>query len=107
MCKNREPLESKRMPCRDTSRVFESTRLRLLLAAAFVLISASGISTQELPPARQPPAGSSENPGQRSPGGMAAGSPHDAIFDSQHRPITAGGFVKNGPIVFQDVAAAA
>ena len=38
---------------------------------------------------------------------MATGSPHEAIFDSQHRPITAGGFVKTGPIVFQDVAAAA
>ncbi len=38
---------------------------------------------------------------------MATGSPQEAIFDSQHRPITAGGFVKSGPIVFQDVAAAA
>ena len=38
---------------------------------------------------------------------MATAGPHEAIFDTQHRPITAGGFVKTGPIVFQDVAAAA
>jgi hypothetical protein len=40
-------------------------------------------------------------------GGMANAGPQAAVFDSQHRPITAGGFVKTGPIVFQDVAAAA
>ena len=34
-------------------------------------------------------------------------APEAAEFDSQHRPITAGGFVKTGPIVFQDIAAAA
>jgi enediyne biosynthesis protein E4 len=36
--------------------------------------------------------------------GMAAGSASKAEFDAQHRPITAGGFVKTGPIVFQDIA---
>lgn len=40
-------------------------------------------------------------------GGMANAGPHEASFDSQHRPITAGGFVKIGPIIFQDIAAAA
>ena len=39
--------------------------------------------------------------------GMANAGPHKAEFDSEHRPITAGGFVKSGPIVFQDVAQAA
>src|ERR1700677_3077242 len=38
---------------------------------------------------------------------MSNAGPHAASFDSQHRPITAGGFVKTGPIVFQDIAAAA
>jgi hypothetical protein len=41
---------------------------------------------------------------QAQQGGMANAGPHQAEFDSQHRPITAGGFVKTGPIVFQDVA---
>ena len=37
-------------------------------------------------------------------GGMATGAASMAVFDSQHRPITAGGFVKTGPVVFMDVA---
>jgi enediyne biosynthesis protein E4 len=44
---------------------------------------------------------------QSQNGGMANAGPQEAQFDSQHRPITAGGFVKSGPIVFQDVAKAA
>jgi hypothetical protein len=36
--------------------------------------------------------------------GMANAGPHEPQFDEQHRPITAGGFVKNGPIIFQNVA---
>jgi hypothetical protein len=35
---------------------------------------------------------------------MASAGPQKADFDSQHRPITAGGFVKIGPVIFQDVA---
>jgi len=35
---------------------------------------------------------------------MAAGIAAKAEFDAQHRPITAGGTVKTGPIVFQEVA---
>jgi hypothetical protein len=35
---------------------------------------------------------------------MATAGPQKAEFDSLHRPITAGGFVKDGPIIFQDVA---
>ncbi len=42
-----------------------------------------------------------------SGGGMANAGPQKAEFDNLHRPITAGGFVKDGPIIFQDVAAKA
>ena len=42
-----------------------------------------------------------------SQSGMANAGPQKAEFDSLHRPITAGGFVKTGPIIFQDIAAAA
>ena len=45
--------------------------------------------------------------GQQQSGGMATSAPQAAVYDSQHRPITAGGFVKSGPIVFQDVAKSA
>ncbi|HEX4311649.1 MAG TPA: CRTAC1 family protein, partial [Acidobacteriaceae bacterium] len=37
-------------------------------------------------------------------GGMATAGPQKAQFDSQHRPITAGGLVKTGPVIFMDIA---
>ncbi len=37
-------------------------------------------------------------------GGSATGTPQPAVLDPSHRPITAGGFVKTGPIVFNDIA---
>src|SRR5580698_9548619 len=40
------------------------------------------------------------HPGGQS--GMATAGAEPATFDSQHRPITAGGFSKTGPIVFID-----
>ncbi|HTV15254.1 MAG TPA: CRTAC1 family protein [Acidobacteriaceae bacterium] len=64
--------------------------LALLSAATFV---AAALRAQEVPAKQQT--------------GMAAGTPHQAVYDAEHRPITAGGFVKTGPIVFEDVAKAA
>lgn len=37
-------------------------------------------------------------------GGIATGGTFQAVFDSEKRPITAGGFVKTGPIVFMNTA---
>jgi hypothetical protein len=39
--------------------------------------------------------------------GMATGNSQKADFDSKHRPITAGGFVKSGPVVFKDITESA
>jgi enediyne biosynthesis protein E4 len=41
--------------------------------------------------------------GQASGGEITNAGPQQAVFDSEHRPITAGGFVKTGPVVFVDV----
>jgi hypothetical protein len=46
-------------------------------------------------------------PAQNGMGGNATGSAAAAIYDAKHRPITAGGFVEDGPIVFQNTAKAA
>ena len=40
-------------------------------------------------------------------GGSSSGAPQPAVLDAEHRPITAGGFVKSGPVVFEDIAARA
>ena len=37
-------------------------------------------------------------------GGMATGGVFKPVFDSAHRPITAGGTVKTGPVVFMNIA---
>jgi hypothetical protein len=37
-------------------------------------------------------------------GGANTGAPHAAVLDAEHRPITAGGFVKTGPVIFEDIA---
>jgi hypothetical protein len=36
--------------------------------------------------------------------GNSTGAAAKAIYDEQHRPITAGGFVKTGPVVFEDIS---
>src|SRR5580698_7072680 len=42
-----------------------------------------------------------------SSGSVSTGAPRNAVLDAEHRPITAGGFVKSGPVIFNDIAAAA
>jgi hypothetical protein len=37
-------------------------------------------------------------------GGSNTGAPHPAVLDAEHRPITAGGSTKTGPVLFQDIA---
>lgn len=36
--------------------------------------------------------------------GNSTGVAAKAVYDEQHRPITAGGFVKTGPVVFRDIS---
>jgi len=45
----------------------------------------------------------SSAPPQEQMSGESTGGVHAAVHDAQNRPITAGGFVKNGPVVFKDV----
>jgi hypothetical protein len=42
--------------------------------------------------------------GRAGNAGGAAESPHSIQLDAQHRPITAGGFVKSGPVIFEDIS---
>ena len=64
------------------------------------------------PAAQSPVANPLENQGTRpvegsqmaSQGGVNTGGAHAAVLDAEHRPITAGGFVSSGPIIFQDIA---
>src|SRR5260370_20030268 len=50
--------------------------------------------------AQQKPAEKEPVPNQQS--GMSTGSPHAPVKDALSRPITPGGFVDRGPVVFVD-----
>src|SRR5579863_3799397 len=64
-----------------------------------VLCTAGTHSTVEA----QSPA-SSPAPMPQTQGAVSTGGAHAAVLDSEKRPITAGGFVDSGPIIFRDIA---
>ena len=87
------------MAPRILAAMFELSRrsaiLALMLAGIPALIAAQSSTPSTLSP----------QSGQAAHAGADAGeSPHVAQYDAQHRPITAGGFVKTGPIVFEDAS---
>ncbi|HSY01304.1 MAG TPA: CRTAC1 family protein [Acidobacteriaceae bacterium] len=45
-----------------------------------------------------------QNPASPAQNGMASAGPQAATFDREHRPITAGGLVKTGPVVLMEIA---
>ena len=49
----------------------------------------------------------SQTPPKGGMGGIASGVAAKPVYDEQKRPITAGGFVDNGPVVFEDITAKA
>jgi hypothetical protein len=51
--------------------------------------------------------GRAQQPQQGNMGGIASGVKAAPVFDKEGRPITAGGFVDEGPIVFQDITKSA
>jgi hypothetical protein len=67
-----------------------------------VIFSALRAKAQAAPP-KQATGESSASPMQTQ-SAVSTGAAHAAVLDSEKRPITAGGFVEKGPIVFQDVA---
>src|ERR1035438_1619525 len=82
-------------------------RLRLPVAfAACTLIALHSAWAQGTPQAGQQGGAQAPKSGMAQDG-MSNAGPHQAEFDSEHRPVTAGGFVKTGPVVFMDVAKAA
>ena len=44
---------------------------------------------------------------QTPQGGASTGGVYAPVHDAEHRPITAGGFVASGPVVFEDISSQA
>src|SRR5271169_4088989 len=55
---------------------------------------------QQAPAAQNGP--QQKPPGQNGMSGIAGGLGAAAVYDEQKRPITAGGFVDSGPVIFED-----
>src|SRR5271170_6712205 len=77
-----------------------SRTLALLLLTILGIVSAS--DPQAVPQSRE--ANQSPVPPVQTQGAVSSGAAHAAVLDNEKRPITAGGFVESGPIVFQEVA---
>jgi hypothetical protein len=70
--------------------VFSRFAAALLAASSFTVLSI----------AQTPP-----TPDQQQPmGGSSTAGTHEAVHDAENRPITAGGFVSSGPVIFKDVS---
>jgi len=77
------------------------------IAKIIVLLAWVGISmllSDSRALAQQQEANQSAGQGAPTQSAVSTGGAHAAVLDNEKRPITAGGFVESGPIVFQDVA---
>src|SRR5260370_15512814 len=72
-----------------------------MLGLVFLIIGSSLAVVQI---ARAQSSGSSSPQTPQTQGAVSTGGAHAAVLDSEKRPITAGGFVDGGPIIFQDIA---
>jgi hypothetical protein len=68
-----------------------------------LLLPAAAVAQDQTPAPPLPGVNSVAAPGQGQSGSATAGA-FAPVLDSEKRPITAGGFVKTGPIVFQDIS---
>src|SRR5271169_5024704 len=68
---------------------------------AIVFCGVVSVASGQQPPTSPLYGGSATTPQQ---GGSATAGTFAPVLDSEKRPITAGGFVKEGPIVFQDIS---
>jgi enediyne biosynthesis protein E4 len=83
--------------------VLAATLRRVVLSTLLLAIASYAASTcaQQAPrpkPVRQEPAGA---------GGISSAGTFAPVYDAEHRPITAGGFVDKGAVVFEDDTKAA
>src|SRR5579859_1378743 len=75
-------------------------RRRSEMVKWFVMLPAlaAALLSAQAPPQQKPEPSSGMSTGQ------STGAAAKAVYDAEHRPITAGGFVATGPVVFQDVS---
>ncbi len=73
----------------------------LVVLLVFLLVSPWDVRAQSATPPQAP------QDSQPQSMGVNTGGAYAPVLDSEQRPITAGGFVKTGPMIFEDIAAKA
>jgi hypothetical protein len=81
--------------------------IHALLLGAAVLCAVAPLAAQNPSPLEKEAQKPVEGSQPASSSSVSTGAPHQAVFDAEHRPITAGGFVSKGPVIFKDIAAQA
>jgi enediyne biosynthesis protein E4 len=84
-------------PC---STLHAVTRKTAIYSHVFVCATFAALFLPQLAGAQ---AGAQTPATQGQSSGIAGGLGSPAVYDKEHRPITAGGFVDSGPVVFKDV----
>jgi hypothetical protein len=85
-------------------RVFRTFRWTCLGTFLFAVLFFGAVSASSQQQSTAPIYGGSAATSQPPQGGSATAGTFAPVLDSEKRPITAGGFVKTGPIVFQDIS---
>jgi hypothetical protein len=75
-----------------------------LLAIGGVLFASAQVTAPQALPQPQQTDKAAEGVQPEAAGGVNTGAPHPAQLDEHRRPITAGGFVASGPVVFEDAS---
>jgi hypothetical protein len=91
---------------------FSARKPQILALAAAVCISLLGRPCDSLAQSTTPNSHSADTQSDKpreggqplAVGGVNTGGERPAVLDREHRPITAGGFVKDGPVLFVDIA---
>jgi hypothetical protein len=93
-------ISTKRLPkaSRMSTTLFES----LIFVFVFAFQSSNGKAQVASPPGQTLPPAVASQAAPRT--GSATAGVFAPVLDSERRPITAGGFVKDGPVIFKDIA---
>jgi hypothetical protein len=67
----------------------------------FLIASLAALPLNSNAQAQNPPSPAAQS---TQSGGTSTGGVHAAVHDAENRPITAGGFVDSGPVVFEDIS---
>lgn len=81
--------------------IIQGNKIRLCSAILLAMFAFPADTQSTVPVQAQHPPDSH----QPAPmGGVKTGTPRSPVLDSEHRPITAGGFVKTGQVIFEDIS---